>query len=140
MYVKRLESLIEASQLLNTTLELDKLLKLILELATGNLNADRGTIYLLDHEKQELWSKVLKGKELVEIRLKIGTGIAGHVAKSGKTVNLKDAWKDKRFFSGFDIRSGFQTKTMLCMPMKNRKGKIIGVFQILNKARGAFSR
>jgi len=139
-YVKRLESLVDASQLLNSTLQLDKLLKVILELALTNLNAARGTIYLLDDEKRELWSKVLKGKDLVEIRLPIGTGIAGTVAKNGKTINLKDAWKDKRFFSGFDIRSGFQTKTMLCMPMENRKNKIIGVFQIINKKRGAFNR
>ncbi|MBM4168414.1 MAG: GAF domain-containing protein [Ignavibacteria bacterium] len=138
-YVKRLESLVDASQLLRSTLQLDKLLKVILELALKNLNAARGTIYLIDEVKRELWSKVLKGRELVEIRLPLGTGIAGTVAKTGKTINLKDAWKDKRFFSGFDIRSGFQTKTMLCMPMKNRKNKIIGVFQIINKSRGAFN-
>jgi sigma-B regulation protein RsbU (phosphoserine phosphatase) len=62
------------------------------------------------------------------------------VAKTGKTINLKDAWKDKRFFSGFDLRTGFQTKTMLCMPMRDRKNKIIGVFQILNKHDGAFTK
>lgn len=140
LQVKRLETLIEASKVLNTTLDLEKLLGLILGLAIKNLKASRGTIYLIDEEKKELWSKVLKGKELVEIRLPIGTGIAGHVAKTGKTVNLKDAWKDKRFFSGFDLRTGFQTKTMLCMPMRDRNKKIIGVFQILNKRQGAFDK
>lgn len=138
--IKRLEALINASKILNTTLDLDKLLTLILDLATKNLKAARGTIYLIDIERKELWSKVLKGKNLVEIRLPIGTGIAGNVAKSGKTINLKDAWKDKRFFSGFDLRTGFQTKTMLCMPMKDRKGKIIGVFQIMNKNAGVFTK
>ena len=138
--VRRLLSLIDASKLLNTTLNLDQLLPIILELTTKNLNADRGTIYLIDHTKQELWSRVVKGKELVEIRLPIGTGIAGNVAKTGKTINLKDAWKDKRFFSGVDMKSGFQTKTMLCMAMKNRQGKIVGVFQVLNKRRGVFDR
>ncbi len=138
LLVKRLETLIEASKILNTTLDLEKLLGLILDLAIKNLKATRGTIYLIDWEKKELWSKVLKGKELVEIRLPVGTGIAGHVAKTGKTVNLKDAWKDKRFFSGFDVRTGFQTKTMLCVPMRDRNGKVIGVFQILNKKRGTF--
>ena len=138
--IKRLEALINASKILNSTLDLDKLLALILDLASKNLNAARGTIYLIDHERKELWSKVLKGKNLVEIRLPIGTGIAGNVAKTGKTINLKDAWKDKRFFSGFDLRTGFQTKTMLCMPMRDRKGKIIGVFQIMNKNAGTFSR
>jgi sigma-B regulation protein RsbU (phosphoserine phosphatase) len=138
--IRRLEALINASKILNSTLDLDKLLTIILNLATKNLKAARGTIYLIDAEKQELWSKVLKGKELVEIRLPIGTGISGHVAKTGKTINLKDAWKDKRFFSGFDLRTGFQTRTMLCMPMRDRKGKIIGVFQILNKNVGAFDK
>jgi serine phosphatase RsbU (regulator of sigma subunit) len=138
--IKRLEALINASKILNSTLDLDKLLTLILDLATNNLKAARGTIYLLDVERKELWSKVLKGKNLVEIRLPLGTGISGHVAKTGKTVNLKDAWKDKRFFSGFDLRTGFQTKTMLCMPMRDRKGKIIGVFQIMNKHSGVFTK
>jgi sigma-B regulation protein RsbU (phosphoserine phosphatase) len=139
LQIQRLESLIDASKMLNSTLNLNKLLKLILELATQNLDAERGTIYLVDHERKELWSKVLKGKELVEIRLPVGTGIAGHVAKSGKTVNLEDAWKDKRFYSGYDMRTGFKTKSMLCMPLKNREGKIIGVFQIINKAAGFFT-
>jgi sigma-B regulation protein RsbU (phosphoserine phosphatase) len=137
-YVHRLESLIEASKSLNTTLDLDELLKVILDLAMKNLDADRGTIYLLDDQRKELWSKVLKGKELVEIRLPLGMGIAGHVAESGKTVNLEDAWKDKRFFSGFDVRTGYVTRTMLCMPMRNRGDKVIGVFQMINKKGGAF--
>jgi len=138
--IKRLEALINASKILNSTLNLEKLLALILDLAIKNLKASRGTIYLIDADRKELWSKVLKGKDLVEIRLPVGTGISGHVAKTGKTINLKDAWKDKRFFSGFDLRTGFQTKTMLCMPMRDRKSKIIGVFQILNKHDGAFTK
>ena len=136
--IKRLQSLIQASQLLNTTLDLDKLLKIILDLTLQNLNAARGTIYLIDQGRNELWSKVVKGKELVEIRLPVGTGIAGNVAKTGKIINLEDAWKDKRFYSGFDVKSGFKTKSMLCMPMRNRQNKIIGVFQVLNKNTGAF--
>jgi phosphoserine phosphatase RsbU/P len=139
LYVHRLESLIDASKHLNTTFDLEKLLSIILHLATKNLNAERGTIYLIDEKTKELWSKVLKGGEgLVEIRLPIGTGISGTVAATGETINLKDASKDSRFYSGFDKRSGFRTKTMLCMPMKNRHDKIIGVFQIINKRKGAF--
>jgi sigma-B regulation protein RsbU (phosphoserine phosphatase) len=62
------------------------------------------------------------------------------VAQTGETINLRDASKDTRFYAGFDKKSGFRTKTMLCMPMKNRHGKIIGVFQIINKKRGGFDR
>ncbi len=139
-YVTRLESIIEAAKLLNSTFDLDKLLSIILDLATRNLNAARGTIYLIDEEKKELWSRVLKGKTMVEIRLPIGTGIAGHVAKTGKVINVEDASKDKRFYGGIDQKSGFRTKTMLCAPMRNRDGKIIGVFQIINKRAGIFSK
>jgi sigma-B regulation protein RsbU (phosphoserine phosphatase) len=137
--VDRLESLIEAAKVLNSTFDLDSLLKLILHLATRNLNAARGTIYLIDHETKELWSKVLKGGGLVEIRLPLGTGIAGAVAKNGRSVNLRDVRKDKRFDASFDRKSGFRTRTMLCMPMKNRQGKRIGVFQIINKRSGFFT-
>jgi len=139
-YIQRLESLIDASQVLNSTFHLGQLLELILNLATKNLGAARGTIYLIDKEKNELWSLVLKGGKLVEIRLPIGTGIAGYVAKTGKTINLIDAAKDKRFFADIDKRSGFRTKTMLCIPMKNRNGKTIGVFQIINKKQGIFTK
>jgi sigma-B regulation protein RsbU (phosphoserine phosphatase) len=138
--LKRLKSLVEASRILNSTLNLEELLALILEVATRNLGASRGTIYLVDHEKKELWSKVLHGDRQVEIRLPFGQGVAGHVAETGKTMNIVDAYNDERFFSGVDQKSGFRTKTMLCMPMRNKDSEIIGVFQIINKRRGIFTK
>ena len=138
--IKLLNALLEASQLLNSSLDLKKILSILLDLATKNLHAERGTIYLIDKEKKELWSQVLKGDKAMEIRLPLGKGIAGSVGKTGKTVNLKDAYKDKRFDKGFDLRSGFRTKTMLCTPMKNKNGKIVGVFQLLNKKNGYFDK
>ncbi|MBI3189123.1 MAG: SpoIIE family protein phosphatase, partial [Ignavibacteriales bacterium] len=137
--IKRLNALVEASNLLNSSLDLKKILSILLDLATKNLQAERGTIYLIDKEKGEIWSQVTKGGEVKEFRLPIGQGIAGTVAKTGKTVNLKDAYKDKRFDKEFDKRSGFKTKTMLCTPMKDKKGIIVGVFQILNKKKGYFT-
>lgn len=138
--LKLLNALVEASQLLNSTLNLDKILTTLLDLATKNLNADRGTIYLVDNEKGELWSKVVQGDATIEIRLPLGRGIAGTVGKDGKIINLKDAYKDKRFDRSFDAESGYRTKTMLCMPMRNKTKKIIGVFQILNKKKGFFDK
>lgn len=135
----RLESLIDAAEALNSTFDLDRLLEIILQLTLKNLAAERGTIYLIDEERKEIWSRVLTGKKMSEIRLPIGTGIAGSVAKNGRTVNLKDVTKDKRFQGSYDRTSGFTTKTMLCRPMRNRTGKIVGVFQLLNKKKGAFS-
>jgi phosphoserine phosphatase RsbU/P len=138
--LRRLKSLVEASRILNSTLNLEELLALILEVATRNLGASRGTIYLVDRKKKELWSKVLHGDRQVEIRLPFGQGVAGHVAETGKTVNIIDAYSDERFFSGVDQKSGFRTKTMLCMPMRNKDSEIIGVFQIINKRRGIFTK
>jgi sigma-B regulation protein RsbU (phosphoserine phosphatase) len=138
-YVHRLKSLLDATEVLNSTFDLDQLLQIILQLALKNLSAERGTIYLIDEEREEIWSRVLTGKKMSEIRLPIGTGIAGSVAKNGRTVNLQDVSKDKRFQASFDRTSGFRTRTMLCRPMRNRNGKIVGVFQLLNKKKGVFT-
>jgi phosphoserine phosphatase RsbU/P len=135
----RLLEIVKIRKLLNSTLRLEKILQIILETATKNLKADGGTVYLIDQKKKELWSKVFQGDLKVEIRLPIGKGIAGHVAKTGKTIILKDAYKDPRFNPEVDKKSGYRTKTMLCTPMKDRKGKKIGVIQIVNKLNGYFS-
>jgi serine phosphatase RsbU (regulator of sigma subunit) len=136
----RLLDIVKIRKLLNSTLRLEKILQIILETATKNLNADRGTVYLIDQKKKELWSKVLQGDVKVEIRLPIGKGIAGYVAKTGKTIMLKDAYKHPRFNPEVDKQTGYHTKTMLCTPMKDRKGKKIGVIQIVNKLNGYFSK
>ena len=136
----KLERLIEASKIINSTLDLDKLLGLILDAATKSLEADRGTLYLVDDIKKELWSKVLQGNNMVEIRLPVGKGIAGYVAQTGETINIPDAYNDPRFNPEVDKRTGYRTKNMLCMPMKNKDAKIIGVFQLLNKKDGAFEK
>ena len=138
-WLAKLERLIEASKIINSTLDLDKLLGLILEAATKSIEADRGTLYLVDPFKQELWSKVLQGSNMVEIRLPIGKGIAGYVAQTGETINIPDAYNDPRFNRDIDKRTGYRTHNMLCMPMKNKDAKIIGVFQLLNRKAGAFT-
>lgn len=136
--VKLLRSLVEASKLLNSTLDLDHLLTLILRVATENTGADRGTIYLLDRQRNEIWSRVAQGEEIVEIRLPLNQGIAGHVASSGETVSLANVYDDPRFDRTIDERTGYHTQTMLCMPLRNKEREIIGVFQILNKKSAIF--
>lgn len=135
----RLMAIVEIGKLLNSTLNLDKILEIILDTAVKNLNADRGTVYLIDHENKQLWAKVLQGDVKVEIRFPVGAGIAGYVAQTGKKIMLKDAYKDERFNPEFDKKTGYKTKTMLCTPMKNRQGEMIGVFQIINKLEGYFT-
>jgi signal transduction histidine kinase/CRP-like cAMP-binding protein len=134
----RTQKLIEASKSINSTIDLDKLLGLILGAASKGLGADRGTVYLVDDLKGELWSKVAGGDKMAEIRLPIGKGISGHVAKTGEIINIPDAYADARFNPDVDKATGYRTRNMLCMPLKNRDGKIVGVFQLLNKADGPF--
>ena len=137
---ERLQKLMEASKNINSTLDLDKLLGLILDAATKSIDADRGTLYLVDDIKKELWSKVLQGENMVEIRLPVGKGLAGYVAETGEIINIPDAYNDPRFNPDVDKRTGYRTNNMLCMPMKNKDGNIIGVFQLLNKKGGVFEK
>ncbi len=137
--LSKLLKLVEASKIVNSTLDLDKLLGLILDSAVKSIDADRGTVYLVDPIKREIWSKVLQGDNMVEIRLPLGKGIAGYVAQTGETINIADAYNDPRFNPDVDKRTGYRTHNILCMPMRNKDGTIIGVFQLLNKKEGTFT-
>jgi phosphoserine phosphatase RsbU/P len=138
----KLEQLIEATKKVNSTLDLNELLDIILEMALRMVDGERGTVYLVDETTQELWTKTsreLDGTGRVTIRLPIGKGISGYVAATGDTINIPDAYMDPRFNPDFDKQTGFRTQSILCMPMRNKDGKIIGVFQLLNKRQGEFS-
>lgn len=134
-----LEALVEASKLLNSTLDLEQLLEIILDIATRNTQAQTGTIYVLDHDGQTLWSRVTDYQQKKNLHLPLGKGVAGHVALTGETVNITDAYQNPHFAAEFDVQSGFHTRSMLCMPMRDGQGHIVGVFQLINKQSGEFS-
>src|SRR5688572_23774858 len=139
---KKLALVQEIGQALSSALDLDRLLALIMEKITILMEADRSTLYLFSDDGTQLWSKVTQGDQgggTIEIRLKVGEGIAGWVAASGETVNIPDAYNDKRFYPAVDLRSGYRTRSILCMPMRNNQGATIGVIQVLNKADGPFT-
>jgi signal transduction histidine kinase len=133
------KALREVGTALGTTLDLDQLLELILDKITEALEADRATLYLLDEANDELVSRIAHGADVRSIRLKIGHGIAGHVARTGKPLHVRDAYKDPRFSPEWDMLSGYRTHSILAAPMKNHLGKTIGVVQVLNKNNGEFS-
>jgi len=137
---KRLKMIIKAAELVNSNLRLDDVLDNIVTVAADLANADRGTLYLVDKKNNELWSKVIQGGIPKEIRLNIGEGIAGWVAKTSEIVNIKDAQLDERFNSNIDKSSGYKTNSMLCMPINNRKNEIVGVIQLLNSKNGGFTK
>jgi signal transduction histidine kinase len=118
---------------LGATLDLDELLALILRKITEVLEADRATLYLLDEPRERLVSRIVIGDEERSIELPVGQGIAGHVAKTGKNLRVRDAYRDKRFRREWDDLTGYRTRSILAAPMKNHIGRTIGVIQVLNK-------
>ena len=135
---EKVRALEDIGAALGSTLDLNELLALVLGRITHVMDADRSTLYLLDEETGELWSKLAQGERVQEIRLRVGEGLAGWVAKTGKLLNIKDAYQDPRFDSDWDKRTGYRTRSILCVPMKNHHGRTIGVVQVLNKRHGAF--
>jgi sigma-B regulation protein RsbU (phosphoserine phosphatase) len=134
--MKELSSIIEATKKLNSTLDLGELIHIILQIATRQTGAERGTVFLVDRERNEIWSLVGLGLEQQVIRLPADRGIVGWVAREGSAVRLENAYHDPRFEPDIDRRLGFKTKQLLCLPIRNEAGNIIGVLQLLNKAEG----
>lgn len=138
-YEKQLAAMMEVAWAVRSTLHVDTLLPRIMETVTEIMKADRSTFFMVDAARGELWSKVVQGQEATEIRLHIGEGIAGWVAQSGEAVNLADAYDDTRFDRTWDEKSGYRTRSLLCVPILDREQKVIAVIQCLNKtgSRGA---
>jgi HD-GYP domain-containing protein (c-di-GMP phosphodiesterase class II) len=135
--VQRLSTLFSVARALNSQLDLAPLLNLSMEQVTLAMDAERSSLFLVDWDKMELWTKVAQGTE--EIRLPLGQGIAGFVAVSGQTVFIRDAYDDPRFDSAVDKETGFRTRTMLAIPLRDREGQNIGVIEVLNKRNGEFT-
>jgi sigma-B regulation protein RsbU (phosphoserine phosphatase) len=131
--IQQLSLLFEATRLLNSTLDLAELLELILRIARTEVNADRGTVFLVDKQKKELWSIVAQGLESQEIRIPFGRGVAGHVAETGEMLNVVDAYELPFFDRSFDQKFGYRTKSLLCLPIRHKSGEIVGVLQLLNQ-------
>jgi phosphoserine phosphatase RsbU/P len=134
--MKELSSIIEATKKLNSTLDLGELISIILQIATRQTGAERGTVFLVDRERNEIWSLVGLGLEQQVIRLPADRGIAGWVAQEGSAVRLENAYLDPRFEPDIDRKLGFKTLQLLCLPIRNEAGAIIGVLQLLNKQEG----
>src|SRR5688572_29599996 len=133
---KKLALVQEIGRALSSALDLDTLLRLIMDKVTLLMDADRSTLYLVTDDGRQLWSKITQGEEILEIRLNVGEGIAGWVAASGENVNIPDAYTDKRFQPAVDLRSGYRTRSILCVPMRDSQGATVGVVQVLNKLAG----
>ncbi len=124
---------------ITSEIKIDVLLKKVMDEATKILKADRSTLFLNDEKTNELWSQVGQGLGKTEIRLPNHVGIAGTVFQSNKSINIPHAYADLRFNPSFDRKTGYFTRSILCVPLVNKKGVTIGVTQALNKKGGPFN-
>jgi adenylate cyclase len=122
-----------------SSIELSVLLRKVMSEATRMLKADRSTLFINNEKTKELFSEVGEGLSAVQIRLPNHVGIAGAVFTSGKTINIPHAYADLRFNPAFDKKTGYFTRSILCVPVVNKNGKVIGVTQALNKKGGPFN-
>ena len=120
------------------SLALDELLQRLVALAADTLDAERATIFLLDAVGDELFSRVVQGGEIGEIRIPRRSGIAGAVLASGSSEIVDDAYADSRFNPSVDEHSGYRTHSLVCAPLARQEGDVIGVIEVLNKRQGPF--
>lgn len=132
--VKRLRRILEATKLLNSTIDLAELTGIILKIVREEVHIDRGTVFVVDRDRRRVRSLVAQDIEGQDISLPFGSGIAGAVALTGHTIDIPDAYSDARFDSSVDTRLQYKTKDVFCMPIGNREGQTVGVLELLNRA------
>ncbi len=135
--IAKLQSILEVAKALAAEHKLDALLDQIVAAAARVAEADRCSLFLLDRERGELWSKVAQGTG--EIRFPMTAGIAGAVATTGRSIDIPDAYADPRFNREVDAATGYRTRSILAVPMLDARGEVVGVLQALNRRDGAFT-
>lgn len=135
---QKLSSLLEVTTALTRERHLDALLDLILAESIKTVDADRGSLFIIDRDRTHLLSKIALGEREM-IRMPMGRGIAGHVAETGRPLNIPDAYADPRFNPTVDKTTGYHTHSILCVPMLGSRGVPVGVVQALNHQDGPFT-
>ena len=137
---ERFTAVLDIGTAISAARDVDQLLRLVMDRLSSLLQAEASTLFMYDADKDELWSRVLKGSALKEIRIPATAGIAGHVVQSGKTLLLADAYDDIRFNPEIDRQSGFRTRSMIAAPLRHVSGRILGVVEVLHRRVGAFNQ
>ena len=135
---RRNSALVDVANRVSDTLSLDVLFARLLEVVTESLDAERSSLFLHDAETSELFSRVMQGNAVGEVLFPAGQGIAGSVFTSGTGEIIPDAYADPRFNRWVDTETGYRTRNLLCVPIRNNRGEVIGVTQALNKRAGEF--
>ena len=137
---KEAELLLSVSNRLAAHQTLDAQLQTFVEIATIELNGERGSLFLNDNQTNELYSRVAQGDLKREIRMLNDIGIAGKVFTKGTGLVIHNAYRSKLFNRKIDEQTGYKTHSILCVPMRTVSGDIIGVAQVLNKKKGRFTK
>lgn len=132
--VAKLTSILDVAKALTEERDLDRLLHLVVSEATKIVGAERSSMFIYDRDRNELWSQVAEGTG--EIRIPADAGLAGSVVQTGLPINIPDAYADARFNRGVDQQTGYRTRSLLTVPMKNARGEVVGVLQALNRTDG----
>jgi len=135
----KLSKILEVGRIMSTHKDLHNLLETIIKETSSILEADRTSLFIYNEAHQELWLMMTEKQEIKEIRFGVDKGIAGYVARTRKIMNIDNAYSHELFNPEIDQKTGFKTESMLCAPMENLDGKLIGVIQVLNKNSGTFS-
>lgn len=136
----KISRILEIGKMMSSLRNLDDLLAAIIKETSEVLQADRTSLFIYDEKTEELWLKISEKREISEIRFGVNKGIAGHVARTREIMNIEDVYVHELFNPEFDMKTGFKTKNLLCVPMETLQGKLIGVLQVLNKEAVSFSR
>ena len=135
--IKKLESILDVAKAMTAERDLDALLELILQEAVKVISADRCSLWIVDRERNELWTRIAQGLgQRQKIRIPVSVGIAGQVAATGEIINIPDAYADPRFNRQVDKDTGYRTRNILGVPMRYTTGEVTGVLQALNKQGG----
>ncbi len=134
-----ISTLLEVTSAISSELELDNLIQLIMNKASAITHSDRSSLFLLDEEKNELWTKYAMGLGDAIIRVPVGKGIAGMVAESKEPYIVNDAYQNPFFDSSADKSTGYKTRSILSVPVLNANKKLLGVIQVINKIDGEFT-
>jgi len=130
------DALIEISHAQSSGTNLLSILSLIKDVAVRLMDAERASIFLIDSQQDELWTLIADGADM--IRIPRGKGIVGEVIDTNSPVTVSDTSKDSRFFPDIDRKTGFTTRSILCVPLRNRSGTALGAVEVLNKSNGLF--
>ena len=138
LYRRQIELMLSVSRGVTNTRTTDEALEKLVDIATTACTAERGSLFLIDPQSGDLYTRVTRGGKVREIRMARDQGVVGHVVSSGESALVRDTRADARFNAAVDQSTGFTTRDLLCTPVRAANGEIVGALEVLNRQSGQF--